>query len=198
MASTTLPESLWFLDAIQAPIILIGAFNAGDRPPSHLSNQRCSFHCVGASFIASPLTIPMMVDASIPAKYQAYQWSLFLHGAEHIFPPLNAIQTLANVILSVLVYRASGSNDGLSAKFPKLVLAAICNIGTTAFVLGYMAPLNNRMRACGAELAKEEKGSDVEKKYRVLQRKWTRGNNIRAVLMVGAAVAGMWALLTKN
>jgi hypothetical protein len=141
--------------------------------------------------------MPMMMDTSIPAKHQAHQWSLFLHGAEHIFPPLNAVQTLANVILSVLTYRASGNSTVAAGKFSRLVLAAMCNIGTTAFVLAYMAPLNNKMRACGAELVKEEKGSDAEERYRMLQRKWTRGNNIRAVLMVGAAIAGMSALLTK-
>jgi hypothetical protein len=140
----------------------------------------------------------MMMDTSVPAKHQAHQWSLFLHGAEHIFPPLNAVQTLTNVVLSVLTYRVSGNNNLAAAKFPKLVLAAICNIGTTGFVLAYMAPLNNKMRACGAELGKEKEGSNAEKRYRILQREWTQGNNIRAVLMVGAAVAGMWALLSKK
>ena len=140
----------------------------------------------------------MMADSSVPAKHQARQWTLFLHGAEHIFPPLNGVQTLANVILSVLAYRTSGSNDVAAAKFPKLALAVACNIGTTVFALGYMAPINNKMRACGAELAKDEKGSDAEEKYRALQKKWAQGNNTRAVLMVGAAVAGMWALLTKE
>ncbi|KAF2417664.1 hypothetical protein EJ08DRAFT_71204 [Tothia fuscella] len=139
----------------------------------------------------------MMTDASVPVKHQAHQWSLFLHGAEHIFPPLNAVQTLANVVLSVLVYRASGSTDAAAAKFPKLLLAALCNIATTAFVLSYMGPLNNRMRAIGAELAKDEKGSEAEKKYRKMQKKWTQGNNLRAVLMIGAPIAGMWALLSR-
>jgi hypothetical protein len=141
--------------------------------------------------------MPMMTDASVPAKYQAQQWSHFLHGAEFIFPLLNGVQTIVNLVLSVLTYRASGNNNVAAAKFPKLALAALFNIGTTTFVLGYMARLNNRMRVCGAELAREEKGSDAVRRYRVLQEEWTRGNNMRAVLMVSAAVAGMWALLTK-
>jgi hypothetical protein len=140
----------------------------------------------------------MLMDVSVPAKHRAHQWSLFLQSAEHIFPPLNAVQTLANVILSVLVYRASERDEQAAAKLPGLVLAALCNVGTTLFALGYMSPINNKMRACGAELAKGENKSEAESEYRVLQRRWTRGNNIRAVMMIGAAIAGMSALLTRE
>ncbi|KAF2429114.1 hypothetical protein EJ08DRAFT_662069 [Tothia fuscella] len=140
-SAVTLPSSLWFLNAVQAPIVLMSAFSAG------------------ATFVATPLTMPMVSSNTVPAKYQAHQWELYLHGAEHMLPPLNSVQTLANVVLSILVYRAPGNNSVADAKLPKLVLAALFNIATTAFSLGFMVPLNSKMRACGKELNLEEKGS---------------------------------------
>ena len=154
--------------------------------------------------------MPMLKLPYVPAHYAGHQTAYLLHNSEYFFPPLNGIQTLSNVVLTGLAYyysrSASANIPGTSAhlaaaKFPRLAIAAALNFATTAWALGIMVPMNKRMAILAKELENSEAGepkyTSAEKELRRLQTRWQKLNYGRACLMVGAALAGVSALLIQ-
>ena len=153
--------------------------------------------------LQSPLIMPMLQVPYVPAHYAGHQTSYLLHNSEKFFPPLNAACTLSNLVMTGLTYYYSSDSALAAAKFPRLAIAAGFSVATTAYALLIMVPLNKKQTALADELEAAEKKGEVkssdysrnERELRRLQTRWTKLNYGRATVMIGAALAGMSALL---
>jgi len=149
--------------------------------------------------------MPMLQLPYVPSHYAGHQTAYLLHNSEHFFPPLNALCTLGNLVMTGLSYYYSGDSITAAAKFPRLAAATGFSLATTAYAIGIMVPLNRKQAALAGELEKAESAGEVksesykrnEAELRRLQTRWTKLNLGRACLMVGAALSGMSALLVK-
>lgn len=161
----------------------------------------------GGSVLQSPLIMPMVTDTivKVPVHYTAQQTAYLLHNSEHFFPPLNALCSLANLIMTGTAYYYSKSSPTLAAKFPRLAIAAGLNIATTAWALGIMVPMNKKMGKLSVELTKGVESGDEkearhklkEREFRELQKTWRFRNYGRAIIMLASAIAGATALIVK-
>jgi len=158
----------------------------------------------GGSVLQSPLIMPMLRDVDVPVHYAAAQTAYLLHNSEHFFPPLNALCSLGNLILTgVSYYYSTQGNVEAGNKFPRLAVAFGCNVATTAWALGFMVPMNKRMTALSGELeigvgkgeGKEAGQLGKAREFRALQRRWETWNLGRATIMLASAVAGALALI---
>jgi len=154
----------------------------------------------------------MLMLPGVPSHHAGSQTAYLLHNSEHFFPPLNALCTLSNLILTGFAYyysRGTGSSiPGTAAhiasgKFPRLALAAVLNLATTAWALTIMVPMNKKMTVHAGEMEKLVKDGDEqsakfkgnESELRRLQTRWSRLNYGRAMIMIGSSLAGFSALL---
>ncbi|GAB7350185.1 hypothetical protein MBLNU459_g0847t2 [Dothideomycetes sp. NU459] len=161
----------------------------------------------GGSVLQSPLIMPMVTDTivNVPVHYTAQQTAYLLHNSEHFFPPLNALCSLANLIMTGTAYYYSKESPTLAAKLPRLAIAAGLNIATTAWALGIMVPMNKRMGVLSTELTrgvqsgeeKEARHKLKERQFRELQKTWRFRNYGRAIIMLASAIAGATALVVK-
>jgi hypothetical protein len=167
---------------------------------------------LGGSVLQSPLIMPMLMLPGVPSHHAGHQTAYLLHNSEHFFPPLNAVCTLTNLILTGFAFYYSrgtaASIPGTSAhiaagKFPRVGLAALLNVCTTIWALTIMVPMNKKMAAIAGEMEKGVKDGEAEgqaykkneSELRRLQARWTKLNYGRAMIMVGASLAGFSALL---
>ena len=149
--------------------------------------------------------MPMLKLPYVPAHYAGHQTAFLLHESEKFFPPLNALCTLGNVVMTGLTYYFSRDSAVAAEKFPRLAIAAGLSVATTAYALLIMVPLNKKQTALAGELEKAEKNGEVKSEaytrnateLRRLQTRWTTLNYGRASLMIGSAVAGISALLVR-
>ncbi|TIA34637.1 hypothetical protein D6C79_08706 [Aureobasidium pullulans] len=188
--ASTLTSNPWFFEPLQIFATLGAAVN------------------FGGSVLQSPLIMPTVTDhvVGVPIHYTAQQTAYLLHNSEHFFPPLNALCSLSNLILTSTAFlRARDGNLIAEAKFPKLAAAFGLNVATTAWALLIQVPMNKRMSRL-AEILKEgvangtEKDSRqkaAEKEFRDLQLRWRKLNYGRAAIMIASAVAGALALVAK-
>ncbi|KAG9943101.1 hypothetical protein KCU85_g8933, partial [Aureobasidium melanogenum] len=162
----------------------------------------------GGSVLQSPLIMPTVTDhvVGVPVHYTAQQTAYLLHNSEHFFPPLNALCSLSNLILTGTAFlRARDGNLIAEAKFPKLAAAFGLNIATTAWALLIQVPMNKRMTklaeilkagvANGTDKDSRQKAAETE--FRELQLRWRKLNYGRAAIMIASAVAGALALVAK-
>jgi len=188
--ASTLTSNPWFFEPLQIFATLGAAIN------------------FGGSVLQSPLIMPTVTDhvVGVPIHYTAQQTAYLLHNSEHFFPPLNALCSLSNLILTSTAFlRARDGNLIAEAKFPKLAAAFGLNVATTAWALLIQVPMNKRMSRL-AEILKEgvangtEKDSRqkaAEKEFRDLQLRWRKLNYGRAAIMIASAVAGALALVAE-
>lgn len=154
--------------------------------------------------------MPMLQLPAVPSHFAGHQTAYLLHNSEYFFPPLNAICTLMNLICTGITFyssRGTGPSAALaSAKLPRLAVAAVLNLATTAWALTIMVPMNKKMTVHANEMEKEikEEGKGESGKFksneselRRLQKRWQRLNMGRATIMVGSALAGFSALLIR-
>ncbi|CAD0112498.1 unnamed protein product, partial [Aureobasidium uvarum] len=162
----------------------------------------------GGSVLQSPLIMPTVTDhvVGVPIHYTAQQTAYLLHNSEHFFPPLNALCSLSNLILTSTAFlRARDGNLIAEAKFPKLAAAFGLNVATTAWALLIQVPMNKRMTrlaeilkagvANGTDKDSRQKAAETE--FRELQLKWRKLNYGRAAIMIASAIAGALALVAK-
>ncbi|KAJ8606955.1 hypothetical protein MRB53_040620 [Persea americana] len=152
----------------------------------------------GGSVLQSPLIMPMLRLPTTPATFASQETAYLLHNSEYFFPSLNMACTLSNLLLTYVSWSNSSVSEVSAKKLPLLGLAAVCNVLTTAYALGIMVPMNKRMTALSKEmggLGEKAKGGVAEREFRGLQARWAKLNYGRASLMVGAAVAGMTAIM---
>lgn len=152
----------------------------------------------------------MLMLPTIPSHFAGHQTAYLLHNSEYFFPPLNAICSLLNIICTgITFYSSRGSGPAAaiaSAKLPRLAVAALLNVATTAWALTIMVPMNKKMTVLAGEMEKEikEEGKGESSKFkgneselRRLQKRWQKLNVGRAMIMVGSALAGFSALLVR-
>lgn len=114
--------------------------------------------------------------------------------SEYFFPPLNAACTLSNLLTAIIAYLNRDIHSVAAAKLPYLSIATAANIATTAYALLIMVPMN-RKQAAIADNLKHRENENEEKELRRLQKRWSRLNYGRAMIMVAGSVAGMLGLL---
>jgi len=147
----------------------------------------------------------MLMIPDVPVHHAGKQTAYLLHNSEYYFPPLNAVCTLSNIILAGTAFVYRGNSRIADFKWPRLAVAAGFNLATTAYALGIMVPMNRKMAAISDDMQKvvsrgDEKSSEMkikELELRRLQSRWRKLNYGRAVIMIGAALAGMSALLVN-
>jgi len=158
----------------------------------------------GGSALQSPLIMPMLQEkvVDVPLHYSSRQVAYLLHDSEKFFPPLNALCTLSNLILAGTAYYNRNSPI-MAIKWPRLAIAFGLNMATTVYALAIMVPNNVKMTKLSKEMneavAKGDAGEPANKQkemqFRQIQQKWMRLNLGRAACMLGAAVAGISALM---
>lgn len=188
--ASTLTSNPWFFEPLQIFATLGSAIN------------------FGGSVLQSPLIMPTVTDhvVGVPLHYTAQQVAYLLHNSEHFFPPLNALCSLSNLILTGTAYlNARNGNLVAEAKFPRLAAATALNIATTAWALLIQVPINKRLakladtlkagHAAGKDTESRQKAAEVE--FRNLQQRWRKLNYGRAAIMIASAVAGAMALIAR-
>ncbi|KAI5203462.1 hypothetical protein E4T42_09476 [Aureobasidium subglaciale] len=188
--ASTLTTTPWFFEPLQIFATLGAAVN------------------FGGSVLQSPLIMPTLTDTTVnvPIHHTAQQTSYLLHNSEHFFPPLNALCSVSNLILTSTAFLKSRDGNLIAeAKFPKLAAAFGLNVATTAWALLIQVPMNKRMSrlaeilnegvAAGKERDSRQKAA--EKEFRDLQVRWARLNYGRAAIMIASAVASALALVSK-
>ncbi|KAK5109626.1 hypothetical protein LTR62_006863 [Meristemomyces frigidus] len=173
MAST---GSLWWMTPLQAVATLAAAVN------------------FGGSALQSPLIMPMLQIPSIPAVHAGTATHYLLSHSEHFFPPVNALCTLSNLILTITAYLNRDSSRAAAEKLPYCAASFGLSIATTAYALLIMVPMNKRMGLMAKNLEGNASDEKSEKELRRLQQRWTKLNYGRASLMIGAAVIGMYSI----
>ena len=88
----------------------------------------------------------MLEIPDVPAVYAGRQVRWLLHWSEVIFPKINAIGTIPNLLLAVTCFVKRNENYVASVKWPTLAGAFLCNVGATVWTLVIMSPINNGMR----------------------------------------------------
>jgi hypothetical protein len=162
----------------------------------------------GGSVLQSPLIMPALTDhvVNVPIHHTAQQTAYLLHNSEHFFPPLNALCSLSNLILTSTAYlRSRNGNLVAEAKFPILATAFGLNVATTAWALLIQVPMNKRMTKLAEILKagvangtdKDSRQKAAEKEFRDLQLRWRKLNYGRAAIMIASAIAGALALVAK-
>jgi hypothetical protein len=188
--TVTLTSNPWFFEPLQMFATLGAAIN------------------FGGSVLQSPLIMPTLTDSTVnvPIHFTAQQTAYLLHNSEKFFPPLNALCSLSNLILTSTAFlNARNGNVIAQAKLTKLAIALGLNIATTAWALMIQVPMNKRMSRLAEILKagvangtdKEGRQKAAEKEFRDLQIKWRKLNYGRAAIMLASAVAGALALVAK-
>ena len=188
--ASTFTSNPWFFEPLQIFATLGAAVN------------------FGGSVLQSPLIMPTITDhvVGVPIHYTAQQTAYLLHNSEHFFPPLNALCSLSNLILTGTAYlRARDGSAIAEAKFPRLAAATALNIATTAWALLIQVPINKRLAKLADTLKagvangtdKDSRQKAAETEFRNLQQRWRKLNYGRAAIMIASAVVGALALVAK-
>ncbi|KAF2161168.1 hypothetical protein M409DRAFT_59425 [Zasmidium cellare ATCC 36951] len=155
MASTLVASSqFWWMTPIQA----IAAISAGMNS--------------GASGLQSPLTMPMLELPDVPALYAGRQLRWLLHKSDGIFPRINAIGTVSNLVLAVMCFLKRNESQIAGVKWPVLAGAFLSNVGATLWTFAFMIPRNNGMRKFSQKVEENPDDKVAEKELRRLQAEW--------------------------
>ena len=131
----------------------------------------------GAALVTSLISIPLLRDKEIPAKYQARQFIISALMLERFVPPNTALCTLMNMVLTgtyMLIY-----NDHRFARERlTLTIVAYALGGSVMLWKGMiMNPVNTAMVGFVDKLQNgEEKDGEVEKQFKQTQAKWQKLN----------------------
>lgn len=139
----------------------------------------------------------MLQLPQVPVKYAGQQTAYLLHNSEKFFPPLNAVCTLSNLVMTVTAYLNKDTNSIAAAKLPYLGISFACNMATTAYAIFIMVPMNKKQTALAEDL-KITENETKEKELRSLQKRWQTLNYGRATVMIIGSVIGMMGLLVKG
>lgn len=123
--------------------------------------------------------MPMLEIEDVPALYQGKQVRWLLGASDKFFPKLNAFSTVSNLALGITCFLKRNESRIAHEKWPYLVAAFACNMATTVYTLGYMAPLNNSMRDSAKKLEADQSDAQSERKFRETQTTWKRGANCK-------------------
>lgn len=116
--------------------------------------------------------MPMLELADVPALYAGRQVRWLLHWSEVIFPKINAMGTVPNLLLAVACFFKRNESKIAGVKWPVLAGAFLCNIGATAWTLIIMSPINNGMRRESQKVEDNPDDKTAEREFRRLQAKW--------------------------
>lgn len=75
--------------------------------------------------------MPMLELPSVPAVYAGKQVNFLLERSELVFPKINALGTIPNLVLAVICFRRRHESFAASEKWPWLAAAFACNVGAT-------------------------------------------------------------------
>jgi hypothetical protein len=116
--------------------------------------------------------MPMLELPDVPAIYAGKQVRWLLHWSEIIFPKINAVGTVPNLLLAVTCFLKRHDSRVAALKWPVLAAAFACNVGATAWTLVIMSPINNGMRKFSQAVEDRPDDERAEKEFRRLQKKW--------------------------
>lgn len=119
----------------------------------------------------------MITLADIPAVYLGRQARFLLATSEAVYPKVNAVGEIPNLILTIVAFRSRGVSKAAAAKWPFLAAALACNLATTFWALFVMSPINNEVRKQTKKLEEDKTDKEAEMKYRDAVTKW-RGLSI--------------------
>lgn len=126
----------------------------------------------GASSIQSPIGFPMTELADVPALYAGRQIRFLLTKSDGIYPRVNAIGTVSNLVLAVMCFLKRNESPIAGVKWPILAGAFLANMGTTAYTFAFMVPRNNGMRKFSQKLEENPDDKMAEREFRRIQGEW--------------------------
>ncbi|KAK4506154.1 hypothetical protein PRZ48_004119 [Zasmidium cellare] len=192
MASTIVASSqFWWMTPIQA----IAAISAGmnSEPLAQRQRSHKTFY-LGASGLQSPLTMPMLELPSVPALYAGRQLRWLLDASDKIFPRINGIGTISNLVLAVTCFLKRNESPIAGAKWPILAGAFLSNVGATLWTFAFMIPRNNGMRTFAKKVEESPEDKEAERELRRLQGEWRAYAYGRAAIMLAASVFGVYSV----
>lgn len=95
-----------------------------------------------------------------------------LHRSEIIFPPVNAISTISNLVMVIAVYLDRKKGRDTAAKLPWLAASFALSLGVTIYTLTVMVPINNALKENAKKLDKDPEDEQARKGFREAQATW--------------------------
>jgi len=117
--------------------------------------------------------MPVLRHPDIPAVHTGTLVTYLLHKSEIIFPKLNAVGTLGNLVMVVAIYiNRNSASPAIKAALPYIAASLALSIGVTVYALTVMVPINTAMKNAAKVLKENPKDGDAEKTLRTNQEKW--------------------------
>lgn len=110
--------------------------------------------------------------ADVPALYAGRQIRYMLQRADGIYPRVNAIGTVSNLVLAVMCFLKRNESPIAGVKWPYLAAAFLANMGTTVYTFAFMVPRNNGMRKFSQKLEENPDDKMAEREFRRIQGEW--------------------------
>jgi hypothetical protein len=121
--------------------------------------------------------MPVLRNPNVPAHHASTLVTHLLHLSEVIFPKLNAIGTLGNLIMSVAIYlKRNEVSPEIYAKLPYTLGSFGLSVAVTIYALTVMVPINTTMKNMAKRLAKDENDKEAAATFREYQEKWQGWN----------------------
>lgn len=116
--------------------------------------------------------MPMLELPDVPALYAGRQLRWLLHKSDGIFPRINAIGTVSNLVLTVMCFLKRNESQIAGVKWPVLAGAFLSNVGATLWTFAFMIPRNSGMRKFSQKVEENRDDKVAEKELRRLQAEW--------------------------
>lgn len=114
----------------------------------------------------------MLALADVPALYAGRQIRFMLNASDSIYPRVNAIGTVSNLVLAVMCFLKRNETPIAGVKWPILAGAFLANLGTTVYTFAFMVPRNNGMRNFSKKLEENPDDKMAQRELRRIQDEW--------------------------
>jgi len=150
----------------------------------------------GASGFQTPITMPVLRLKEVGDKEASALVTELLRLSEIIFPKLNAISTVGNLIMTATLLWNRGSLDSiLRAKFPYIAASFGLSVGVTIYALTVMVPINESMKSMAKKLKADPENKEAGEIFRMRQGQWQTWNMGRGSLMLVGSIISMVGIL---
>lgn len=140
--------------------------------------------------------MPVLRNENVPAHHASTLVTHLLHVSEIVFPPLNAVGTVGNLVILSGTFAQKGKiTPELAAKLPYIAASFGFSVAVTVYALTVMVPINTTMKNMAARLRKDEGDKEAARTFREFQLKWQGFNMGRGSLMLAASIASVIALV---
>lgn len=121
--------------------------------------------------------MPVLRNPNVPAHHASTLVTHLLHLSEVIFPKLNAIGTIGNLIMTIdLFLKRNELSSSEEAKLPYVAVSFALSVGVTIYALTVMVPINTTMKNMAERLRRDEGDKEAAATFREYQERWQGWN----------------------